>query len=259
MTNRIRVSCVSYFNSKPFIYGLENSEVINEITLMHDVPAICAEKLEEDEADIGLVPVAALVELEGCEIISDFCIGADGDVGSVLLVSDVPVNDIRKIILDNDSRTSVMLARILAEKLWKISPQWIEAANSKDFNIGGSTAAVVIGDKSFNLKKEHQYTYDLSAEWKRLTGLPFVFACWVSNKTLEPAFLDRFNKALAFGLSNIGEVIGLYGNQYGTEFDAADYLTNKISYTLDESKKLSLSEFTRMLTEVEQSDLMKII
>src|SRR5215217_7144760 len=123
---KIRISAVNYLNSKPFIYGLENSAIRNEIELQLDIPSVCADKLEENKVDIGLVPVAILPELEEYHIISDYCIGADGEVGSVLLLSEVPLNEIKVIQLDYQSRTSVLLAQILAEKFWKIKPQWMD-------------------------------------------------------------------------------------------------------------------------------------
>src|SRR5262245_24497557 len=121
---KIKVSAVSYLNSKPFIYGLEHSEVKNEIDLQLDVPSTCAAKLFEDKVDLGLVPVAVLPDLDEYHIITDYCIGADGEVGSVLLLSEVPLNEIKTILLDYQSMTSVVLVQILADKFWKIQPSW---------------------------------------------------------------------------------------------------------------------------------------
>src|SRR5437867_12268285 len=89
--NVIKVSCVSYLNSQPFIYGLKNNSIINEIDLSLDVPSVCAEKLRSGSVDIGLVPVAVIPQLKESHIISDYCIGADGKVETVLLLSDVPL------------------------------------------------------------------------------------------------------------------------------------------------------------------------
>src|SRR6185369_11597556 len=113
-------------------------------------------------------------------IISDYCIGADGDVGSVLLLSDVPMSEIKNVLLDYQSRTSVTLAQVLADKYWRIKPRWTDAKENYERDIKGTTAGVVIGDRTFALKNKFKYTYDLSGEWKIFTGLPFVFACWVA-------------------------------------------------------------------------------
>src|SRR3954471_16609174 len=103
-----------------------------------------------------------------------------------------------------------MLAQVLAEKYWKIKPEWIDANENYETIISGDTAGIVIGDRTFELKKKFKYAYDLAFEWKRFTNLPFVFACWTSNKELDRAFVKRFNFALRYGLMNSEEVMEQY-------------------------------------------------
>jgi len=256
---KIRISVVNYLNSKPFIFGLENSEFRNNIDLQLDIPSVCAEKLEDDRVDIGLVPVAILPELEEYHIISDYCIGSDGAVGSVLLLSEVPLNEIKTVLLDYQSKTSVLLAQILAEKFWKIRPQWTDGEEHFEDLIQGTTAGIVIGDRTFSLKNKFNHVYDLSAEWKKFTQLPFVFACWVSNKELDRSFVIQFNNALRFGLMNIEEVISRYKKESGTELDVKDYLEHKISYAFDDRKKFALELFLKYESEIMESDLLKIL
>ena len=203
----IKISCVSYLNSKPFIFGLQNSEIKKEIDLQLDIPSECARKLEDNVVDIGLVPVAALAEMDEYHIISDYCIGADGEVSSVLLVSDVPLHHVQNILLDYQSRTSVILAQVLAEKFWKITPQFHEANENYESLISGTTAGIIIGDRTFTMKEKFKYVYDLAHEWKLFTNLPFVFACWVSNKEMDRSFVKSFNDALRFGLMNSETVV----------------------------------------------------
>ncbi|MCX6291179.1 MAG: menaquinone biosynthesis protein [Bacteroidetes bacterium] len=255
---KIKISCVSYLNSKPFIYGLTESEIKNEIDLQLDIPSVCAEKLEGNRVDIGLVPVAILPELEEYHIISNYCIGADGEVKSVLLLSDVPLAEIKNILLDHQSRTSVMLVRVLAEKFWKISPNWKDAEEKFEDQIHGTTAGVVIGDRTFTLSSQFNYCYDLSAEWKKFTRLPFVFACWVANKKLSEDFIARLNDSLGMGLQHISEVIRQCEKEFPF-FDMEDYFTKRISYVLDEDKKKSLQLFLKYMTEMMESDLLKIV
>ena len=257
--SKIKISAVSYLNSKPFIYGLENSEVMQEIDLQLDVPSVCAAKLIENKVDIGLVPVAVLPELEEYHIISDYCIGADGAVSSVLLLSDVPLNEIKNILLDNQSRTSVELVQVLANKFWKIQPVWHDAEENYETLIKGTTAGVVIGDRTFSLKNKFKYVYDLAAEWKKFTSLPFVFACWVSNKKLPGDFIERFNNALKNGLSSKDEVIKEYRKEKNIDFDVKDYLENKLSYTLDERKRKALALFLQYSEEEAENEVMKIV
>ncbi|NQX96939.1 MAG: hypothetical protein HRT73_03545 [Flavobacteriales bacterium] len=97
---KIKVSAVSYLNTLPFIYGINNSEVMEGIDLSLDIPSDCAKKLLSGEVDLGLVPIAILPQLKEYHIISDYCIGAEGKVDSVALYSDVPLNEIEYIYLD---------------------------------------------------------------------------------------------------------------------------------------------------------------
>src|SRR5438067_2507499 len=103
---KVKVSVVNYLNSKPFVYGLQNSFVINEIELHLDVPSLCADKLINNEVDIGLIPVIAIPKIPGANIISPYCIAAEGEVGSVLLVSKCPVEKIETVLTDPQSRVS---------------------------------------------------------------------------------------------------------------------------------------------------------
>jgi chorismate dehydratase len=239
----IKVSCVRYLNSQPFIYGLKNNPVINEIDLSLDIPSVCAEKLLNGNVDIGLVPVAVIPELKESHIISDYCIGADGNVETVLLLSDVPLEKIETVLLDYQSRTSVLLVKVLAGKFWKISPQWVDGENNFEKKINGTTAGLVIGDRTFALKNKLKYVYDLAEEWKKFTSLPFVFACWVSNKKIPDDFISRFNAALEKGLQHIP----LVASQHASNgFSSLDYLTKKVSFNLDQRKKEAMKLFLEM-------------
>ena len=246
----IKVSCVSYLNSQPFIYGLKNNSIVNEIDLSLDVPSVCAEKLLSGSVDIGLIPVAVIPELKESHIISDFCIGADGKVETVLLLSDVPLEKIKSVLLDYQSRTSVMLLKILAERFWKISPRWVEGAEGFEKNISGSIAGLVIGDRTLELKNKFRYVYDLAEEWKKFTSLPFVFACWVSGKKIPDGFISRFNAALNDGIKNISVVAAQFSSN-GT--DALDYLTKKVSFKLDAKKKEAMKLFLKWSDELKET------
>jgi chorismate dehydratase len=233
---RIRVSAVSYTNTKPFVYGLQHSDIINLIDLSLDVPSDCAKKLIENQADIGLVPVAALLDIPGYQIISDYCIGAVSAVNSVFIFSERPVQEIRSIKLDIQSRTSNKLAKVLFKNYWKIQP---------DFNTDEADAFVEIGDRTFGKKDKYPFVYDLAQEWINFTGLPFVFAVWAANKEIPESFIYKFNSALKFGLDHRKEVIKELAPR--TDFDLEDYLINHIDFNLDAKKKEALNKFLEMV------------
>ena len=243
---KIKVSLVSYLNSRPFLYGIRHSSINKDILLSLDPPGVCADKLINRTADVGLVPIAAIPVIPGCTIISDYCISATGKVNSVLLLSDVPLNEITKIILDQESRTSVLLARILAKKYWKIDPVWEMENNDGLVNAKNTTAAVVIGDRALAMKPGYNYIYDLSEEWFKMTALPFVFACWVSNKRLNKKFLASFNEALQFGAEHINDLL----DQDGLSQNDKDYLMNSIEYRLNEKKKEGIDLYLNLIREI---------
>ncbi len=248
---KIKISAVSYLNSKPFIYGLQHSGIISNINLSLDIPSVCAQKLIDNTVDIGLIPVAAIPQLKEHYIISNYCIGALKKVSSVMLYSEVPLNSIEKVLLDYQSRTSVMLVRILAENFWKISPQWIKAETGFEDHIKGSTAAVIIGDRTFGLENKYPYAYDLAEEWEKFTHLPFVFACWVANKKLPAEFIGQFNSALKAGLDSRSVLIKEINSSGSYRVDVESYLRDKISYTLDQRKKQALELFLEYVNKLQ--------
>jgi len=248
---KIKISAVSYLNTLPFINGINKSEVINDIDLSLDMPADCAKKLLSGEVDLGLVPVAILPQLKEYHIISDYCIGAEGEVDSVALYSEVPLAEIETIYLDYQSKTSITLVQILAEKLWGINPVWKKATAGYENEISGTTAAVIIGDRTFNLSKSYLYKYDLAEEWLKFTGLPFVFACWVSNTKLPESFIANFNTALKSGVNNIDAVISIYDKKVISKAQLKTYLTEHISYTLDDKKDKAIEQFLEFVREKE--------
>jgi chorismate dehydratase len=243
--DKIKISIVSYLNSKPFIYGLQHSEVPNNIDLQLDIPSVCAQKLMDNQVDIGLIPVAVIPMLKEKYIITDFCIGAIGKVASVMLYSNVPLNKMGIILLDYQSRTSVMLAKVLAKFFWKINPQWVATINDFENLIEGNTAAVIIGDRTFGLENKYAYSYDLAEEWQKFTGLPFVFACWVANKKMEDSFTEQFNKALQYGIDNRPQLISeiIASKKYTADID--NYLNKNIDYNFDEQKKIAMELFLK--------------
>ena len=244
MKQAIRVGAVSYLNTKPFIWGLEQSPVWSEIVLSRDFPAAIAHQLKNNQLDIGLLPVAAIAELQESFIVADYCIGSEGPVASVAIFSDVPLEEVTTIWLDYQSKTSVALAQILMQEYWHLKPHW--KLGDADFinHIGGTQAAVVIGDRALELIPKHQYMYDLGAAWTAHTGLPFVFAAWVANKELPATFLTEFNEALKWGINNMDKLIAQLPP---VGYDIATYFHTNIRYELTNASKEGLKMFLQKL------------
>lgn len=246
-----KISIVSYLNSKPFIYGFEKTGFSSLAEISIDIPSVCAEKLITGKVDIGLVPVAILPQLKKITIISDYCIGSNGPVDSVLLVSDVPLDEIESIVLDYQSRTSVELTKILCRKLWNIAPTFIQSQPDYEKQLGGKLAGVIIGDRALLYRHRFKYSYDLSEEWKKLTGLPFVFATWTSTIDLEESFLSEFNRSISEGMKLIELISQKEASSDFTKEQIKNYLTHSIDYRFDNRKQEAMELFLTFIRNKE--------
>jgi len=241
---KIKVGIVNYLNTKPLLYGIQHHAVMNQVELVQDYPSNIAQLLLDGSIDVGLVPVAIIPLMNEANIITDYCIGCDGPVASVCLFSELPVEKIEEVLLDYQSTTSVALAKILLRDSWKIQPRFTNTQSDFRPLIKGTTAGVVIGDRALEQRKVSPYIYDLGEAWKRHTGLPFVFAAWVSNKKLPGDFVDAFNEANGIGVDNIDKVVTENPNAV---FDLKKYYTQYINYKLDINKKHGLNKFLSLV------------
>lgn len=238
------MGAVSYLNTKPLLYGIQRSPVAGQIELIIDYPAKIATMLLNDELDMGLVPVAIIPQMKEYHINGHWCIGSNGNVASVCIFSEVPIEKVEKVLMDYQSRTSVQLARVLLKEYWKIDPELVDAGKDFRDHIKGTTAGVVIGDRALEQRHRSPYIYDLAEGWKAFTGLPFVFAAWISNKPIDPAFIEQFDEANRQGVLHIDEVVA--ENPYSW-FSLHDYFTKHLDYRLDTVKREGLERFLQYL------------
>lgn len=238
---KIRISAVSYTNTKPFLYGLQHSAILDQIDLSLDMPSDCAQKLIDDKADIGLIPVAATLSLPQWEIVSAYCIGAVGAVNSVFIFSNCDIKDVKHIQLDPQSRSSNNLAKVLLKNFWKIQPELMVGAADYSLSTDRQTAFVQIGDRTFGKKDKYPFVYDLAEEWQKFTSLPFVFAAWIANKPIPASFIQEFDKALKLGLDHRAELLKELPQR--PDFDLEDYLMHRLDFNLTEDKKKALYLF----------------
>ncbi len=244
LNTKIKVAAVSYLNTKPLLYGIEHSDIINDIDIVLDYPSRLAQSLQDGTIDIALLPVAAIPGIPGAHIVSDYGIGADGNVVSVAIFSQVPMEEIETVYLDYQSRTSVRLAQLLLENHWKKKVVFKPAPENFIEYINGKNAGVIIGDRALKQLHNFEYVYDLSAAWKDYTGLDFIFAAWVANKPLTEDFTTRFNAANATGLKHLEKVIAENHFPY---YDLYTYYTDNIKYYLDDRKKKGLARFLELI------------
>jgi chorismate dehydratase len=254
--NPLSLAVVSYFNSRPYVEGLQAEFAADELSILERVPAACAEAFASGEADIALLPVGAMLDLPAdlaFQILPDFCIGASGTVDSVFLFSNEPIADLSLIYRDPHSRTSNGLAQVLAANHWHTSPAWSDASPPLEALPPG-TGAIVIGDRAMAWRPHFAYVTDLAAEWTHYTGLPFAFAVWVLRRDrVSPEFAARLGRAFTLGLADRPATALRWAAHYGHRPEAAvTYLTEAIDYSLDERKFQALRRYLAELAALWQ-------
>lgn len=250
--DKIRISAVKYANTYPFIYGLGENGFEEKVILETDHPADCAAKLIDGRADVGLIPVGSLPLLREYHIISNYCIGANGNVRTVMLLSNSQFGNIETVYLDYRSRTSVKLVKVLAKNFWKKDFKWLNTDAGFDFKgINPGEAVVLIGDQCFELEKSFSHAIDLADAWKNFTGMPFVFACWAANKVLSNEFIEEFNQALMAGIKDIDAVVEKFGKTGKIrDGELKKYLTENINYDFNDEKKKALQTFLEFMRKL---------
>ena len=252
MSKRLNITAVSYLNTIPFVFGLMHTADNNSFNLQLDYPAECARKLLNNEVDIGLVPLYAILNKPEYRLISDYCIGAVNDVRTVALLSNAELSGITRVYLDRHSKTSVNLVKVLAKYYWKCSFEWIDASVAEIANsLQTNEAVLAIGDKVFELEKGVSHKLDLAKEWQQFTGLPMVFAVWVTSKQLPDKLISEFNSALEYGVSNIPNAVSRLNGISIPNKEAINYLTSNISYTLDKPKRDAIALFEHYVNQFE--------
>jgi chorismate dehydratase len=226
----IKIGAVSYINTKPLLYGLQQYAAINNnINIVQHYPAQLAQMLIHNSVDIALVPVGILPQLPAYFFVGNYGIASEGKVASVAIFSKVPLQQVTHILLDYQSKTSVLLTKIVLKYYFKQHIQFVETTTHFENNIDHNTAALVIGDRALTMLNQYPYVYDSSLIWQQFTQLPFVFARWISTKPIDPHFIEQFDAAQAFGLSQIENIVKtLHHSTYSLQH----YFTQNIKYRI---------------------------
>lgn len=247
----LRLGAVSYLNTKPLVYGLDAHP--DQFDVRFDVPAKCAELLHEGRVDLGLIP--AIEYLRGhYAIVPDISIASDGDVATVAVFARKPIEDVETIALDLSSRTSVALTQILCAKQWKTAPRFTPAEPDLEAMLRRADAALVIGDPAFEIDpaKHDVRKIDLGAEWKALTGLPFVYAMWVGRPDAATAAQCRaLLQARDAGVAHLPEIAKQVADgNAALEQRALSYLRDNLKYGLGQTEQAGLRRFHELAAEI---------
>jgi len=190
--NRLRISAISYLNTAPLMWDFEHTAIGSQFDISYTLPSACARALSAGTADIGIIPAVAYTQIPNLSILPGVAIASRRAVRSILLVSKIPVEQIRTVALDNSSMTSVALTKILFAKFLGRARDYSSASPDLEKMLAANDAALLIGDPALQVDRSRYLTLDLAEEWIRFTGKPFVFAFWaVRQASLQDAALDE--------------------------------------------------------------------
>jgi cyclic dehypoxanthinyl futalosine synthase len=246
---RIRISAVSFLNARPITYGLEQAlgpTDDDRFDLSFDLPARCAERLATGDADLGLIPVGAYAtSREELRIVPGIAIAGHGAVRTVLLVGEVPWEEMREIALDGASRSSAMLVRLLCHERG-LAPGFREVPHDEVLEAArGTTGALVIGDAGFDAEARFPHVQDLGAAWHELTGLPFVYAVWAGRPdAVDADAIARLQRSLDDGLAARPIIARAHAEAHGGDPAIYEsYLSRNIRYRLGAAELSGLAAF----------------
>jgi len=281
-----RISVVQYLNTAPLVWGMLHGAERGRFDLEFTTPARCADAVARGQADVGIVPSIEVPRIEGAEIVSGVSIASKGLVKSVLLLSKVPMEEIRSVAMDNSSRTSAALVTVLLRRFYGLDFQSAPADPQLEQMLKRADAALLIGDPALTfllklegsrserqelkvegrrLKSEEPYpdsptfatrptdilVYDLAAEWKKFTGLPFVFAVWAGRPEAGLAeFARDFQESRDQGLRHLDAIASEWAPRLQLAESALKlYLAENINYDLDEENLEGLRLFYKLAAE----------
>ncbi|MEZ6095052.1 MAG: menaquinone biosynthesis protein [Pirellulaceae bacterium] len=246
-TNRkIRLGAVSYLNTVPLIYNL--GDLNDKVDLVLDVPSHLADALRRRELDAGLIPIFEVLQSDEYFVVSDACIACSGPVWSVKLLSRCPIDQAKRVLLDEGSRTSIALTQVLFHHLWKANPVFESLPLAADYHDADGDAVLIIGDRAMQDDVTFEYQYDLGEVWHEWTGLPFVFAVWAMRAGPKLGVLDRgLSVARDSGLLKLDQIVSDQWQRYGlTKDQCRNYLANNLKFTLREPERMAVRRFAEL-------------
>jgi chorismate dehydratase len=239
-----RIAASSYLNTAPLIWSFIHGSQRDSVELFTDTaPARCAEMLVDDEVDIALVPVIEYQRIPEIAIIPDVCVGSRSAVRSVVLVTRRNnLKKVERVALDDSSRTSATLVKIIFREFLGFEPEWQTSRPDLKSMLMQADAALIIGDPAMKIPPDQFRVFDLATLWHEFTGCGFVFAMWMARKaSVAKVGLVDFASARDEGLAHVDEITAEYKPQLGLSNDEIKtYLTDNIAFRMDEEMKKGL-------------------
>jgi len=255
----LRISAISYLNTAPLMWDFEHAKAGTQFEISYTLPSACARALAEGTADIGIIPAAAYAQVPGLQVLPEIAIASRRAVQSILLVSRVPIEQVRTVALDTSSMTSVALTKVLFEKWMGGGRSFFPMEPNIEKMLSEHDAGLLIGDPALRIDRSRYQTLDLAEEWIRYTGKPFVFAFWAvrgaalseADPVLDLATIFRDSRDHGLQSSNLDQIAREWASRVGlSEADIRSYLTENIYYQLDPGCLEGLQLFYRYAAEI---------
>jgi chorismate dehydratase len=258
--DRLKIGAVNYLNSKPLIEGLPG--LLSPLAdLRLDYPSRLADDLAAGTLDVALIPSIEYFRGRNYEVISDACVAAHGPVLSVKLYSRVPWGSIRTMALDEGSRTSATLARVMLAERHGVFPTLQPLPLDHRTEDCSADAILLIGDRAISPPAEtFQETWDLGGEWYEWTGLPFVFAMWVAGSGERQPLADdlladieeMLNTARNQGVERLDDIARREAPLLGLSLPVTiSYLSENLQYQLGSAERNGLKLFYELASGLE--------
>src|SRR5712692_3571835 len=233
-----RIAASSYLNTAPLIWSFIHGSRRETIELFTDeAPARCAELLARGEVAAALVPVIEYQRMANIAIVPDVCVASRSAVRSVVLVTKINnLKKVKRVALDDSSRTSVALVKIIFREFLGFEPEWQSSPPDLRSMLQHSDAALIIGDPAMKIPRDQFRVFDLATLWHEFTGLGFVFAMWMTRRDSVGRMRSiDLSSARDEGLANLDRIAEGYANQIGlSEDQIRHYLIEKIVFSADE-------------------------
>ena len=243
------VAASSYLNTAPLIWSFTRGSQQGAVDLVDAVPARCAGLLKEAAVSIALVPIIEYQRMPEVTLVPDVCVGSREQVRSVVLATRVEsLRDIRSIALDESSRTSAALLKIIFREFLGFEPEWISRTPDVGEMLAESDGALIIGDPAMTFERDKLRVFDLAALWRLHTGLGFVFAMWMMRNDSAPAALRiDFAAARDEGVARTEEIISIYEPLLGlSRNDLRIYLRENISFSIDQEMSAGMELYFKL-------------
>jgi len=277
--SKLRISIVEYLNTAPLVWGFTDGPLAGKYDLSFTVPSQCADALRRGDADVAIIPSIEYQRIEGLVALPDMAVACTQEARSLLVVAKKPVELARTFALDTSSRSTVALVKILSKRLWKIAPEFVDAAPDPTAMLENADAALVIGDPALRVALKMSvlaakspskdnccngdpedmpvpgvdtlFVYDVVHQWRELTGKPAVLAIWAARReAITPGVVADFHASKAYGLERIHDIAeGAALKLDLPPCPLAKYLRQNIQFDLDEDKLEGLRLFYQMAAE----------